>query len=224
MKQILIAEDEPRIAAFLEKKLRANGFLTSVVEDGYETVRKTLCHNFDLLLLDIGLPGQDGITVIEDLRGQGEQLPIILLTARDDIQDKVNGLENGADDYVTKPFCFEELLARIRLRLQKREIPQLKQEKLLRAGDLVLDLSKRQVKLGVRQIKLSNQEFILLDTFLRYPDRILSRDNLLNYVWGYNYDYNSNIVDVYVGYLRKKLGSNFIETVRGIGYRFHRCN
>ena len=90
--------------------------------------------------------------------------------------------------------------------------------------DLVLDLSKRQVKLGVRQIKLSNQEFILLDTFLRYPDRILSRDNLLNYVWGYNYDYNSNIVDVYVGYLRKKLGSNFIETVRGIGYRFHRCN
>lgn len=176
-------------------------------------------HNFDLLILDLGLPGKDGVEVMEELRGQGEQIPIIILTARDDVKDKVAGLEGGADDYITKPFSFEELLARVRLRLRDHQAPGRKQEMVLKLGNIVLDLPKRQVKVGDRPIQLSNQEFILLDTFVRHPNQVLSREDLLNYVWGYNFDPSSNIVDVYVGHLRRKLGENLIATVRGVGYK-----
>ena len=177
-------------------------------------------HQFDLLILDLGLPGKDGEEVLEELRGQGQQIPIIILSARDQIQDKVAGLENGANDYMTKPFSFEELLARIRLQLRSHQLPpEPKPETVIKVGDLTLDLRQRNVKIGDRKIKLSNQEFILLDTLMRHPNQVLSREDLLNYVWGYGYDPSSNIVDVYVGYLRKKLGNDVIETVRGVGYR-----
>lgn len=219
MSRILIAEDEPRIAAFLEKGLRANGFTSEIAKDADEVICLALSNTFDLLLLDLGLPVKDGLTVLEELRGQGAQLPIIILSARDDLTDKVAGLEGGADDYVTKPFRFEELLARVRLRLRSRQQANVQEEIELRAGDLVLDLRTRKVQVNRQEVELPTREFSLLETFLRHKGQVLSREQILDHVWGYDYDPGSNIVDVYVGYLRKKLGSDLIETVRGIGYR-----
>ncbi len=219
MNRILIAEDEPRIAAFLEKGLRANGFTTTVIEDGPEVIEQADSAQFDLLILDLGLPGCDGLHVLEQLRGRGEWLPVIILTARDGVTDKVTGLEGGADDYVTKPFRFEELLARVRARLRERHLPKSKSENMLKAGDLTLDLRTRQLRHGERTVELSAREFVLAETFLRHPNQVLSREQLLNHVWDYDYEPGSNIVDVYVGYLRRKLGGDYIETVRGMGYR-----
>lgn len=221
MNRILIAEDEPRIASFLQKGLKANGFTTSVATNGDEALFMAFSGEFDLLILDIGLPGKNGWSVLEELRGQGELLPIIILTACDDVKDKVAGLEGGADDYVTKPFRFEELLARVRLRLRDNRLPKRKDEMILCAGDIVLDLRTRKVKVGDRYIELAAREFTLAEIFLRHPGQVLSREQLLSHVWGYDYDPASNIVDVYVGYLRKKLGNDCIETVRGMGYRLH---
>lgn len=219
MNRILIAEDEPRIASFLEKGLKANGFTTLVVGDGPAAIRTADSNDFDLLILDLGLPGKDGLQVLEELRGRGEKMPVIILTARDDVLDKVAGLEGGADDYVTKPFRFEELLARVRARLRDRQSPRGKDEMTLTSGDIVLDLRTRRVSAGNRQVELSAREFTLAETFLRHPGQVLTREQLLSRVWGYDYDPSSNIVDVYVGYLRKKLGSERFETVRGVGYR-----
>ncbi|WP_026734841.1 response regulator transcription factor [Fischerella sp. PCC 9605] len=218
MSRILIAEDESRIASFLEKGFKASGFTTSVVSNGDEAIFMACSGDFDLLILDIGIPGKNGWVVLAELRGQGQQLPVIILTARDSIKDKVNGLEGGADDYVTKPFKFEELLARVRLRLRNRQ-PKDEDQMLLSLGDIVLDLRTRQVKVGNHSIELSAKEFALTETFMRYPGQVLTRQQLLSHAWGYDYDPYTNIVDVYVGYLRKKLGGNRIETVRGMGYR-----
>jgi DNA-binding response OmpR family regulator len=220
MYRILIAEDEPRIAAFVEKGLRANGFTPTLSTDADEAIALALGGNFDLMILDLGLPGKDGLEVLDELRGQGEQLPIIILSARDDIQDKVAGFEGGADDYVTKPFRFEELLVRIRARLRSNAASATVQEELeLQAGKIMLNLRTRKVKVDDRWIELPAREFILAETFFRHPGQVMSREQLLDRVWGYDYDPGSNIVDVYVGYLRKKLGSGLIETVRGMGYR-----
>jgi two-component system, OmpR family, response regulator QseB len=219
MTQILIAEDEPRIASFLEKGLRSHGFTTVVASDANEAFDLAISGSFDLLLLDLGLPVKDGLTVLEELRGQGAQLPIIILTARDDIQDKITGLEGGADDYVTKPFRFEELLARIRLRLRDRTQSTPKEEMLLTVGALNLNLRTRCARFKEADIELSTKEFTFLETLMRHRGQVMSREQLLDHVWGYNYDPGSNIVDVYVGYLRKKFGGNTIETVRGMGYR-----
>lgn len=223
MNRILIVEDEPRIVSFLRKGLQSNGFTTAVASTAHDAVQMALNYEFDLLILDLGLPDQDGLTVLEQLRGQGEQVPIIILTARDDIDDKVTGLEGGANDYVTKPFRFKELLARIRVQLRNQHSASSKldqrNEMVLQVGDLTLDLRTRQSRIGDRCVELSAREFIMAETFLRCPGQVLSREQLLNHVWGYDYDPGSNIVDVYVGYLRKKLGSDVIETVRGIGYR-----
>ncbi len=219
MKRILIAEDAPRIAAFLEKGLRASGFTTTVTDHANEVVEMALSGSFDLLLLDLGLPLKDGLTVLEELRGQGASLAIIILTARDDINNKVAGLEAGADDYMTKPFHFEELLARIRLRLRTHQLPISADEMILHIGDLTLNRLTHKVKAKNREVELSAREFNLLETLVRHPGQILSREQLLDQVWGYNYDPGSNIVDVYVGYLRKKVGAEFIESVRGVGYR-----
>ncbi len=216
---ILIAEDEPRIAAFLEKGLRVSGFTTAVAKDGHEALSMAQTGDFHLLILDIGLPGKDGWMVLEELRGQGEHLPIIILSARDDVRDKVAGLEGGADDYVTKPFRFEELLARVRARLRDNRLPKREEEMVLRAGNIVLNLLTRQVWVDDRLVKLSAREFTLAETFVRHPGQVMSREQLLSQVWGYNYDPGSNVVDVCVGYLRKKLGHDYIETVRGMGYR-----
>jgi DNA-binding response OmpR family regulator len=220
MYRVLIAEDEPRIASFIQKGLKANGFTVAIATNARETLNLTLGTKFDLLVLDLGLPDQDGLEVLEALRGQGETLPIIILTARDDIHDKVKGLESGADDYMTKPFRFEELLARVRVRLRDPAISSSPVEALvLQVGEIQLDLRTRHAKIGSRIIDLPAREFTLAETFFRHPGQVLSREQLLDHVWGYDYSPGSNIVDVYVGYLRKKLGSDVFETVRGMGYR-----
>lgn len=218
MQRILIAEDEPRIAAFLEKGLQASGFATSIVEDGPGAILHAQSEHFDLLILDLGLPGCDGWQVLEQLRGRGEWLPVIILTARDDVLDKVAGLEGGANDYVTKPFRFEELLARVRARLRDRQPPRSRGETVLKAGGLLLDLRTRHISVDNRNIELSAREFALAETFLRHPNQVLSREHLLSRAWDYDYDPGSNVVDVYVGYLRRKLGGTYVETVRGMGY------
>ncbi len=218
-----MTEDEPRIASFIQKGLRAHGFTTAIAINADDAIAQTLAASFDLLILDLGLPDKDGHQVIAELRGQGATLPIIILTARDGIYDKVAGLENGADDYVTKPFRFEELLARVRLRLRPtahdRTDGAAAAEPVLCGSDVELNLLTRKVRVHGEAIDLSAREFRLAETFLRHPGQVLSREQLLDRVWGYDYSPGSNIVDVYVGYLRKKLGSNLIETVRGMGYR-----
>jgi DNA-binding response OmpR family regulator len=221
MSHILIAEDESRIASFIEKGLRSHGYTTSIVQDGLAVSELVHAGDFDLLILDLGLPGKDGLQVLEELRGQGENLPVIILTARDDIHDKVAGLEGGADDYVTKPFRFEELLARVRVRLRTTPAATPQLESTLQAKNVVLDLRTRRVRVGDRIVELPAREFAMAETFFRHPGQVLSREQLLDRVWGYDYDPGSNVVDVYVGYLRKKLGSQLIETVRGMGYRLN---
>ena len=216
MARILIAEDEYRIASFLEKGLRANGFATAVVVDGHAAASAARDGEFDLLILDLGLPGQDGLDALAEIRRRGDRLPVIVLTAREAVPDRVTGLERGADDYVTKPFSFEELLARIRVRLRDTGNEEVT---LLRAGELMLDLRTRRASVGSRAVELTAREYGLLEVFLRHPDQVLSREQLLSHVWGYDFDPGSNVVEVYVRYLRKKLGHGVIETVRGMGYR-----
>jgi DNA-binding response OmpR family regulator len=220
MNRILIAEDEPRIASFLAKGLRAKGYTTTIATDGVEVLNMALDDNFDLLLLDLGLPEKDGLAVLRELRGQGVTVPIIILTARDDIQDKLAGLEGGADDYMTKPFRFEELLARIHLRMRTPQGTNSQDETILTAKDLTLNLLTRKVTFKNKPVELSEREFTLLEIFIRHQGQVMSRQQLLDRVWGYDYDPGSNIVDVYVGYLRKKLNSDAIATVRSIGYQF----
>ncbi|KAF3888720.1 MULTISPECIES: response regulator transcription factor [Nostocales] len=219
MNRILIAEDNLRITAFLETGLQAHGFTTTVATKARDALNMADSNNFDLLILDLGLPDKDGLDVLQELRGRGETFPIIVLTARDGVDDTVAGLEGGADDYITKPFRFEELLARIRVQLRNRHVPRAKEETILRVGNIALDLIAREVWVEDRLVELSTREFILAEVFLRHPMQVMSREQLLNRIWGYDYDPGSNIVDVYIGHLRKKLGSDRIETVRGIGYR-----
>ena len=222
MKQILIVEDEARIAAFIAKGLKAKGYTTTIAEDADTALAMPFSYEFDLALLDLGLPGQDGLSVLEAWRGQGINFPVIILTARDDVIDKVAGLEGGADDYMTKPFSFAELLARIEVRLRNgigKEHN--KDEMQIHRGNMTLDLRTRKVQIGDRQIELPAREFTMIEVFFRHPGQVMTRQQLLDLVWGYDYDPGSNIVDVYVGYLRKKLGSECIETVRGMGYRLH---
>lgn len=208
------------MAAFVEKGLRANGFTTAIATTGPDTVMMALDGEFDLIVLDLGLPFKDGLTVLEELRGQGCQMPIIILTARDDVRDKVTGFELGADDYVTKPFRFEELLARIRARMRTYQTTQeVAEDWVLNHRSISLDLRTRLVRIGNQPVELSAREFTLIETFMRHVNQVMSREQLLDHVWGYNYAPGSNVVDVYVGYLRKKLGSHCIETVRGMGYR-----
>ncbi|MFI9029150.1 response regulator transcription factor [Streptomyces sp. NPDC053560] len=217
MKRILIVEDEERIASFVEKGLRANGFTTTVVGDGDEAYEYALTGGFDLMVLDIGLPGRDGFTVLRELREARVTVPVIVLTARDSVRDTVAGLEGGADDWMTKPFRFEELLARVRLRL--RTAARAPEVTVLRSDGLTLDLRTRRARSGDRLVDLTAREFVLLELFLRHPGQVLSREQILSHVWGYDFDPGSNIVDVYVRALRKKLGAERVETVRGMGYR-----
>ena len=218
MSRILIAEDEARLASFLEKGLRASGFTTTIVGDGPTASAVANDDDFDLLILDLGLPGKDGLDVLRDLRGAGQRLPVIVLTARGDPYDRIEGLETGADDYLPKPFHFEELVARIRARL--RDEGSAVEQAQLRVGGVTLDLRTRWASIDGETVELSAREFELLRTFLEHPNQVLSREQLLARVWGYDYDPGSNVVDVYVGYLRRKLGGAQFETVRGVGYRF----
>ena len=216
MSRILIAEDEPGIASFLEKGLRAAGHSTLVVEDGRTAAGAARDHDFDLMILDLGLPGMDGSEALSEIRARGERMPVIILTARSTVADTVAGLEGGADDYVTKPFSFEELLARVKVQLRDPGSPDQPE---LSVGDVVLDVRTRRAHVGDKEVELSAREFILAEILFRHPGQVLSRQQLLSNVWGYDFDSGSNVVDVYVGYLRKKLGKDLIETVRGMGYR-----
>ena len=216
MARILIAEDEARISAFVKKGLTANGYTVTVVPDGVTAYDYASTGEFDLMVLDVGLPGMDGFEVLRKLRAAHNPIAVIILTARDSVQDTVSGLEGGADDYMAKPFRFEELLARVRRRLATERAPE---STVLACGGLRLDLRTRQAEVDGRTIDLSAREFALAETFLRHPGQVLSREQLLSHVWGYDFDPGSNVVDVYVRYLRRKLGSDRFTTLRGMGYQ-----
>ena len=217
MSSILIVEDESRIVAFLTKGLKAAGFTTYTTAAGQEAVELALQTSFDLIILDVGLPDIDGFEVLQQLRGQGVTAPVIMLTARSSVADRVAGLEGGADDYMPKPFSFEELLARIRVRLRPEAAGA--DQMRLTHRDMVLDLRTRTLTLEGRTVELSAREFALAETFMRHPGQVLSREQLLSAVWGLDFDPGSNVVEVYVSYLRNKLGRDRVETVRGMGYR-----
>lgn len=220
--RILIAEDEPRIASFIDKGLRANGFTTTISESGADALQLAASGVFDLLVLDLGLPGHDGLHVLRQLRARGQRMPVVMLTARSTVENAVAGLESGADDYVGKPFRFDELLARIRARLRQEPSgdPAVPQATVLRAGEAWLDLRSRQLTIGSTTVELTDRECALAEVFLRYPGEVLSREDLIAAVWGDDPNPASNIVDVYIGYLREKLGAKSIATVRSVGYRW----
>jgi DNA-binding response OmpR family regulator len=215
MARILIAEDDPLIGSFLEKGLRASGFSTFLASDGEQAQRLSLTDEFDLLILDMGLPEREGFYVLQELRSRGKILPVLVLTGRRE-RDAVMCLEAGADDYMTKPFHFEELLARVRTQLRNKGT---EEPFVLRVGDVRLDLKSRRATVGEHTVELTAREFSLIETFLRHPGQVLSREQLLSHVWGYSFDPTTNLVNVYVNSLRKKLGPDVIETVRGVGYR-----
>jgi len=217
MTRILIVEDEPRIAAFVSRGLESAGYETLMVDDGPEALEAALRGDADLVLLDVGLPTMDGFEVLRTLRARGSTVPVIMLTARSSTRDTVAGLDAGANDYMPKPFTFEELLARVRSRLRE-SLPQ--QGVSVSHGDVALDILARRATVEGREVDLSAREFALAEQFLRNPGRVLSRELLLSRVWGLDFDPGSNVVDVYVRYLRGKLGSDHIVTVRGAGYRW----
>ena len=218
MKRVLIVEDEERFASFLEKGLTANGYTTKVVGDGVTAAAVASDEEFDLMILDLGLPDMDGVHVLSLVRQRGVAMPVIILTARDDMSDKIAGLDAGASDYMTKPFSLEELLARLRARMRDEDRVELT---VLEVGPVTLDLRTRRASVDGEIVPLTAREFTMLEAFIRHSDQVLSKEQLLSNVWGYDFDPGSNVVDVYVGYLRRKLGQERFETVRGMGYRLH---
>ncbi len=215
MSRILIVEDDERVAAFIEKGLRHSGFAPFVVSSGAQAARLVSSDDFDLMILDLGLPGLDGHEVLRQVRGRGDAIPVIVLTARDDVDAAVSSFDLGADDFVPKPFRFDELVARVRARLRVGE----QQVRSREVGNLTLDLLSRRLTVDGVTHELSAREFALADVFFAHPDQVLTRAQLLDRVWGLDFDPGSNVVDVYVGYLRKKVGPGIIDTVRGAGYR-----
>ncbi|MFV0285859.1 MAG: response regulator transcription factor [Demequina sp.] len=218
MSQILIVEDEQRIASFVAKGLKAAGLTSEHVTTGAAGYERAMTGDFELIVLDLGLPDMDGMDVLERLRGSGNTLPVIVLTARTTLEASVGSLEGGADDYLAKPFRFEELLARIRLRLRTATVAAAGPA-IMRCGDVELDPLTRRVTVAGAEVDLSAREFALAEALISHAGRALSREQLLSRVWGYDFDPGSNVVDVYVRYLRAKVGAARIETVRGVGYR-----
>ncbi|AST07051.1 DNA-binding response regulator [Anoxybacillus flavithermus] len=220
MYRILIIEDEEGLTEFLELELRYEGYEVDVAHDGRSGLDLAIKHDYDVILLDLMLPRLNGVEVCRRLRNEKET-PIIMLTARDSVMDRVMGLDSGADDYVVKPFAIEELLARIRVILRREEKREAK-PLLLTFKDLELDIESRVLKRGKELIELTNKEFELLLTFMRNINRVLTREVLLDQVWGYDYAVETNVVDVYVRYLRNKLNAEdkeqYIQTIRGVGY------
>ena len=216
MSRILIAEDETRIASFVQKGLGAAGFAVSVAADGPAALAEAQSGQFDLMILDIGLPGRDGFDILQALRGEGNPIAVIVLTARDSAADTLRGLEGGANDYMSKPFRFDELLARVRLRLKDGQSGPVES---LHVHSLELDLLTRRISVDGSVHDLSAREFALAEELMRHPGQVLSHEQLLSRVWGLDFDPGSNVVGVYVRYLRAKIGADRIETVRGMGYR-----
>jgi DNA-binding response OmpR family regulator len=214
---VLIVEDEERIASFVKRGLEAEGFAVLTSTDGEEGLRVASSPEVDLVVLDLLLPGKNGEDVLRELRARRPRLPVIVLTAKDAVADRVANLDAGADDYVTKPFSLTELNARIRARLRSPDQPAAFS---LSHGGVSLDLRSRTATANGRSVDLTARVFALLETFMRHSGQGLSQGQLLDQVWGYDHDPGSNIAEVYVGYLRRKLGPDVIETVRGVGYRF----
>lgn len=214
---LLVIEDEVRIVEFLRRGLEAEGYSVLSTHSGEEGVAMVSSAPVDLVILDLMLPGLSGEEVLSRIRRIDSSLPVVILTAKESVNDRVAMLNAGADDYVSKPFSLTELIARIRARLRPRD-----QERAtsLAVGTVELDLLSRRASLGGRSIDLTAREFSLLETFMRHPDQVLSEYQLLDLVWGYGFDPGSNVVEVYVGYLRKKLRPGVITTIRGSGYRF----
>jgi DNA-binding response OmpR family regulator len=219
MARILIAEDEPAIASFLERGLVAAGHTTISVADGREVAAIARDDAFDLLLLDLGLQTLDGLSVLRQIRSRGELLPVIILTANDGLDATLAGFEGGANDYVTKPFRFEELLARVHIRLTEARSGAARGPDVIEVRGVALDRATRTVAGISGRVELSAREFALADAFFSHAGQVMSREQLLSRVWGYDFDPGSNVVEVYVGYLRRKLPPDAIETVRGMGYR-----
>jgi DNA-binding response OmpR family regulator len=215
--RILIVEDNPRILAFLAKGLREEGYVVETAADGDSAFEKARTQGFDAAVVDVMIPGRSGFDLVRDLRAGGVALPVLMLTARDRTEDKVEGLDSGADDYLTKPFDFSELTARLRALLRRRVAGA---PATLRVGDLEMDPATREVRRGSQSVELTPREFALLEYLLRNADRPLSRATLMEHVWGIRFDPGTNIVDVCVNALRNKLGRDpeLIHTVRGVGY------
>ncbi len=221
--RILIVEDEVKMAGLLRRGLLEEGHAVDVAPDGSEALIRAGATDYDAIVLDVMLPGADGFQVCRKLRQQGVWSPVVMLTARDAVEDRVAGLDTGADDYLTKPFSFAELLARLRALARRGAV---ERPALLEVGDLRLNPATHQVWRGDAEVQLSVKEFALLEAFMRRPGQVLSRYDLLEHAWDYAYENRSNVVDVYVRYLREKIDRPFgrasIETVRGVGYRLRR--
>ena len=217
--KILIAEDERKVANFVRKGLQEEGYSVDIAFDGKEGLKLGRESAYDVIILDIYMPGLDGLTVLRTLREEKVRTPVLLLTVRATIEDKVLGLDSGADDYLTKPFAFQELLARVRALLRRQSESG---TTVLRVGDLILDLSRRTVDRGNRRVDLSLKEFSLLEYLMRNAGRVLTRTMIIEHVWNYDFDNETNVVDVYVNYLRRKIDAGheqkLIHTVRGVGY------
>ena len=216
MSSVLIIDDDPLVIRFVERGLQAVGYSTASAGDARSGTALALSGAFDLVLLDLVLGGTDGFAVLRELRARRRSMPVLIMTGHPAERDVVDCLEGGADDYILKPFRFEELVARIRARLRTDGSPTVSQ---LQAGDLTMDLLTRRVSVAGTPVELTAREFTLLETLLRHPDQVLSRAQLLSQVWGYSFDPTSNVVNVYIAALRHKVGSGRIETVRGAGYR-----
>jgi DNA-binding response OmpR family regulator len=217
MPEILLVEDNERIASFVVKGLEAHNFHVTHTTTGEQALDLAAAVEFDLVILDVGLPGIDGFEVLKTFRGQGNEVPVIILTAKDSIEATLASFDSGADDYVSKPFSFEELLARVKRRI--RSPNESKSESIIVFHDVALDLLTRRVSFQGKEHDLTAREFTMLEFFLRHPGQVVSREQLLSRVWGLGHDPASNVVDVYIRYLRQKLGNDFIQTVRGVGYR-----
>jgi DNA-binding response OmpR family regulator len=218
--RILVVEDERAIADFVKRGLEAEGYAVTCAHNGEEGERLALSGDFHLVVLDVMLPGRDGLSVLRSLRQEQPATPVVMLTARGEVEDRIAGLDQGATDYVTKPFSFDELAARIRAHLRR---PDQGSPTALDVGDLSLDLLSRRVSRGGEEIPMSTTEFDLLTYFMRHPGQVLSREQILSAVWGYDHDPGTNVVGVYVSYLRRKLDrageESAVETIRGAGYR-----
>ena len=217
--RILVVEDEKKVASFIKRGLEEEGYAVDVAADGEEGLTLALTRVHDLIILDIRLPKMDGLRVLQALRQDGVTAPVLLLTVRATIEDKVLGLDAGADDYLTKPFAFQELVARVRALLRRRMEGE---PTVLRSGDLRLDPARRSVTRGDEKIDLTPREFALLDYFMRNPGRVLTRTMIAEHVWDYSFDTSTNVIDVYVNYLRKKVDAGrepkLLHTIRGVGY------
>jgi DNA-binding response OmpR family regulator len=218
--RILVAEDEHKLAAVVRRGLEEHGYAVDVAYDGDDALAMAEIEPYDLIVLDIMLPGIDGLTVCRRLRSERRNVPVLMLTARDTVDDRVAGLDAGADDYLVKPFAFRELLARVRALLRRDG---LSRDPILRVGDLEVDTVSHEVRRDGRQIELTSKEYAMLEYFMRNPNRVLTRTQIAEHVWDYDFMSMSNVIDVYVRYLRRKLGDDqeprLFRTVRGTGYQ-----